>query len=55
MWIKHPWNTSHVLYSELFRTLYPVECTNNIKTKITYHRVIGDGCIWGGISLMNAW
>ena len=20
---------------------------------ITHHRVIGDGCIWGGISLMN--
>ena len=22
---------------------------------MTYHRVIGDGCIWEGISLMNAW
>ena len=22
-------------------------------TKITHHRVIGDGCIWEGISLVN--
>ena len=22
---------------------------------MTCHRVIGDGCIWEGISLMNAW
>ena len=55
MWIKHPWNTSNVPYSELARTLFPVESTNNIKTKITHPRVIGDGCIWEGISLMNAW
>ena len=36
-------------------SLFPVECTNNIKIKMTCHRVIGDGCIWEGILLMNAW
>ena len=30
-----------------------IVATNNIKIKIT-HRVVGDGCIWEGISLMNA-
>ena len=39
---------------ELARTLFPFESTNNIKIKITRHRCIGDGCIWEGISLMNA-
>ena len=39
-------------YSELARTSFPtVESTNNMK--ITYHRVIEDGCIWEGISFMN--
>ena len=28
MWIKHPWNTSHIPYSELARTLFPVESLN---------------------------
>ena len=48
MWIKHP-------YSELARTLFRVESTNNLKIKITQHRVLGDGFIWEGISFMNAW
>ena len=38
----------------LARTLFPVKSTNNIKIKIPHHRVIGDGCIWEGISLMKA-
>ena len=25
-----------------------------MKIKMTCHRIIGDGCIWEGISLMNA-
>ena len=54
MWIKHPWNTSHILYSELVKTLFSVESTNNIKIKITQRRVIGDGCIWEEISLTKA-
>ena len=54
MWIKHPWNIVHVPYKELTETLFPVESTNNIKIKITHRRVIGDGCIWERISLMNA-
>ena len=32
--------------SELARTLFPDENTINIQSKITHHRVIGDGCIW---------
>ena len=42
-------NTSHIpySYSELTRTLFPVESTNN--NKVTGHRVIGDGYIWEGI------
>ena len=31
-----------------------VESKNNIQIKMTCHRVIGGGCIWFGISLMNA-
>ena len=48
--------TSHTPYtaSELARTLFPVESINNIKITITRLRVIGDGCIWERISLMNA-
>ena len=37
MWIKRLWNAS-----ELARTLWLVESTNNIKIKIT-HKVVGDG------------
>ena len=49
MWIKDPWNTS-----ELERTLFSVQsATNNIQIKII-HRVVGDGCIWEGLSLINA-
>ena len=42
-------NTSHIRcsYSELTRTLFLVESTNN--NKVTRHRVIGDGYIWEGI------
>ena len=40
---------SSLLYSISF-----VESINNIKIKMTCHRVIGDGCIWKGTSLMNA-
>ena len=40
MWIKHPWNTSHIPYSDLAKTLFPVENRNNVKIKITHHRVI---------------
>ena len=54
MWIKHPCNTSHIPYSELVKTLFSVESTNNIKIKITQRRVIGDGCIWEEILLMKA-
>ena len=39
------------VYSELARNLFPVESTNNIKIEKTYQRVIGDGCIWEGMSL----
>ena len=55
MRIKNPWNTSHIHYSESTRTLFPVGGTNNIKIKITHHRVIGSGYIWEGLSLINAW
>ena len=55
MWIKHPRITSHIPYSELARTVFPVESTNNIMIKITYHRVIGNRCILEGIALPNAW
>ena len=51
--IKHPWNTSHIPYSELTRTLFPVESTNNTKIKIRHRRVIRDGFIWEWMSLMN--
>ena len=30
--------------------LLKVAIYNNLKVKITHHRVIGDGCIWEGIS-----
>ena len=49
MSIKHSLNTR-----KLTRTLFPVESTNNIKIKISYHRDEGDGCILEKISLMNA-
>ena len=42
------------LYSELGRTVFPVESTNNIRIKVTYLRVMGDGCIWKRIELMDA-
>ena len=40
--------------SELARTLFPVKSTNDIKIKITHHKVIGDECIWEEMPLMNA-
>ena len=43
---------SFIPYS-LTRTLFPVESTDNIKTKVTTHRVIGGGCMWEGISLFH--
>ena len=39
--------------SELTRTLFLVESTDNIKIKITCHRVTGDGCIWKGMPFMR--
>ena len=42
-------------FSELARTSFPFESTSNIKIKITCYRVLGDGCIWEEISLMNTW
>ena len=36
----------YFLYSELGRTVFPVESTNNIRIKVTYLRVMGYGCIW---------
>ena len=49
IWIRHPWNISHISYSELAWTLFPEESTNNIKIKITHHRVTEGECIWEGI------
>ena len=43
--------TGHI--DELTRILFPFESTNIIKIKVTRHKVIGDGCIWEGISLMS--
>ena len=34
------------LYSELGRTVFPVESTNNIRIKVTHLKVMGDECIW---------
>ena len=57
MWIKQL-ITSHTPYtvtiSKLVRSLFPTESANNIKIKITHHRVIRDGCIWEGTSIRNA-
>ena len=39
--------------SELTRTLFPVESADNIKIKITRHRVTGDECIWKGMPFMR--
>ena len=33
---------------------FKVALYNNLKIKIIRHRVIGDGCIWEGISPINA-
>ena len=44
MWIKHPWDTSARTFGS----------KNHIIIKITCHRVMENGCIWEGISLMNA-
>ena len=54
LWVKLSWNTIHIPYRELARNLFPVESTNNIKIKITHHRVTPDGFILKGISLMDA-
>ena len=32
------------------RILFRFESTNNKKVKVTLYRIIGDGCIWEGIS-----
>ena len=40
--------------SELARTFFPFESTNNIKIKVTRLRVIEDGCIWERISLVQS-
>ena len=48
-WLKH----KSYLRSELARTLFSIESTNN-KIKITHHRLMGGGCIWEEILLMNA-
>ena len=50
VWIKQLWNTSHSQWPELY---FLLKVQNNIKIKVTRHRVIGDGWIWEGISLMN--
>ena len=34
------------IYSKLARSLFPVESTNGIKTKIIHHIVKADGCFW---------
>ena len=47
MGIKHPWNVS-----KLARTLCLVETIYNRKIKT--HKVVGSGCVWKGISLINA-
>ena len=39
--------------SELTRTLFPVESADNIKIKITRHRVTGDEFIWKGMPFMR--
>ena len=44
---------SNIFETQVTRTLFPGESTNDIKIKITQHGVIGDGCIWEGISLMS--
>ena len=44
-----------VPYSELVKTLFPVESKNSVKIKITHHSVMGDGCIWEGMPFMNAY
>ena len=41
----------HRDYPELH---FLLKSTNNIKTKITHHRVTEDGCIWEGLLLLNA-
>ena len=46
---------THAIFPcELVRNLFPVKSTNSTKIKITHYRVIGDGCIWKGMSLMTA-
>ena len=57
MWIKQLRNTSHTPYtdSEFCKMFLSVKSTNNIKTKITCHKVVGHGCIWEEIWLMNAY
>ena len=39
-----------VNYPEL---CFPVESANSTKIKITHNRVIGEGCIWEGVSFRN--
>ena len=53
MWIRYPWNTSHIhsLYDSVARTF---ENKNHIKIEIIRHRFMENGCIWEGISLTNA-
>ena len=47
--------TKHPGINELVTILFfVVESTNNIKIEIRQHRVVGNGCIWEGILLVNA-
>ena len=47
-------NLDEIQVYSLIYSISFVESINNIKIKMTCHRVIGDGCIWKGTSLMNA-
>ena len=42
-----------VTFPDLARNKFPVKSTSNKKINITYHRVMGDGCIWEETSPMN--
>ena len=50
VWIKQLWNRSHSQWPDFY---FLLKVQNDIKIKVTRHRVIGDGWIWEGISLMN--
>ena len=44
---------SNISETQVTRTLFPGESTNDIKIKITQHRVTRDEYIWEGVSLTN--